>query len=161
MQHLDGIGSAPRDRPPSLYSQSGYRAPSHISRDGASMRMVAAMVERLLPASGRSFCEDASAADRLTPFAGEGAENDAQYYQRRSKEECRAAGESAVPEARAAHQELADHYARLARRAVRRSRGARFHHQSAARSRVAGVLRQRFGYRPSSEQVFRSLVPLK
>ena len=144
MQHFDRIGPAPRERPPSLYRETAYRPPSHIGRDCASMRMVAAMAEPFLPA-GRSLFEGEAAARRLTPFAGEALESDAQYYRRRSKAEGRAAREAAVPEARAAHQELADRYASLARRAIRSRGGAPSHHQSAARSRVAAVLRRRFG----------------
>lgn len=144
MQHFDRIGPAPGERSPGSCRETGYRRPSHIMRDGASLRMVAAMAEPFL-AAGRSLFEDGMAADRLTPFTGEVAESDAQYYRRRSKEECRAAGEAAVPEARAAHQELADRFARLARRAMRRGDAAPIGHQAAARARVAGMLRRRFG----------------
>ncbi len=145
MQHFDRIGPAPRERPPSLYREMAYRPPSHIGRDGASLRMVAAMAEPFLPAARSLFEGEEAAARWLTPFAGEALESDAQYYRRRSKEEGRAAGEAAVPEARAAHQELADRYARLARRAMRSRGGVPSHHQAAGRSRVAAVLRRRFG----------------
>jgi hypothetical protein len=118
MQYFDNMGPAPRERPPSVHGTNGYRPPSHIRRDGASMRMVAAMAEPFLP-SGRSLFDGEAAIGRLTPFAREAREIDAQYYRRRSDEERRAAGEARGPKARAAHQELADLHARLARRAMR------------------------------------------
>ena len=144
MQHLDNIGPAPRGQLPGAHSMNVYGGPSLVTRDGASMRMVAAMAEPFVPA-GRSLFEDALAADRLTPFAAEARESDARYYRRRSKEECRAAGDATVPEARTAHQELADRYARLARRALRRGGTAPLHHRSTERARLSDLLRQRFG----------------
>ena len=144
MQHFVRLGPAPRERPPGLYAETNYRRPSLIMRDGASMRMVAAMAEPFLP-SGRPLFGDVGAGGRLTPFAVEVVENDAQYYRRRSEEESEAASEAAVSAARAAHQELADRYARLSRRAKRRRGGAPSRHQSASRGRVADMLRQRFG----------------
>lgn len=143
MQHLDRARPAPPERPPDL-SEINYRGPGLYPPDGASMRMVAAMAEPSLPAEG-PLLEDVGAADRLTPFAGDGVENDAQYYLRRSKEECRAAGDAAVPEARAAHQELADRYARLSRRAMRHRVHPSSYSQSVSGAQIARMLRQRFG----------------
>lgn len=143
MQHLERVRPPPRKRPPDLYPQTSFRRLALITPDGASTRMVAAMAESFLSAE-RPLLEDVGAANRLTPFAGDVVENDAQYYRRRSKEECRAASEAAGPETRAAHQELADRYARLSRRARRHRHGPPSYPQSAARARIARMLRQRF-----------------
>ena len=143
MQHLDRVRPAPRERPPDLYSQTSFRRLALITPDSASTRMVAAMAEPFLSAK-RPLWEDVGAVNRLTPFAGSVVESDAQYYRRRSTEECRAASEAAGPETRAAHQELADRYARLSRRVMRQRRGPPSYPQSAARARIARMLRQRF-----------------
>jgi hypothetical protein len=112
MHHVDTIEPAPNQRPPSAHGMNHYRPPSHIRRDGASMRMVAAMAEPFLP-GGRSLFEDGGAIGRLTPFADEARESDAQYFLRRSDEERRAAGEHIRTEARAARPALADPHPRL------------------------------------------------
>lgn len=141
MQHPDVSGPSQGEQPPSLSPETAYRPPSQLNRDGASMRMVAAMAEPFLPAR-RSLFEGEAAVARLTPFVGEAGEHDAQYYRRRANEECHAAGEAAVPAARMAHQELADRYSRLARHAMRRGGVV------SSRGRAAGlarVLTQRFG----------------
>jgi len=143
MQHLDIVRPAPRERPPDLYPQASFHRQALITPDGASTRMVAAMAESLL-STKRPLWEGVGAADRLTPFGGGVVENDAQYYRRRSKEECRAAREAAGPETRVAHQELADRYARLSRRMMRQRGGPPSYPQSAARARIARMLRQRF-----------------
>ena len=140
MQHLDIARPAPRERPPDLYSKTSYRRLAFITPDGASTRRVAAMAE----STKRPLWEGVGAADRLTPFTGGVVENDAQYYRRRSKEEYRAAGEAAGPKTRAAHRELADRYARLSRRMMRQRGGPQSYPQSAARARIAHMLRQRF-----------------
>lgn len=144
MLHIDIVRSAARERLPIPYRNDGYRSPSHIRHDSSSLRMVAALADPFTDAA-RSLFDDEFLEIPLTPFAGEDRESDAQYYGRRSKEEGRAAGDVAVPEARRAHQELADLYARLARRALRRGAAALSRHRSAERARVAGLLRQRFG----------------
>jgi hypothetical protein len=143
MHHVDTIEPAPNQRPPSAHGMNHYRPPSHIRRDGASMRMVAAMAEPFLP-GGRSLFEDGGAIGRLTPFADEARESDAQYFLRRSDEERRATGEAMGPEARAAHRDLADRYARLSRRATRPD-DARFQGNSGAHARIAEQLGERFG----------------
>lgn len=146
MRHLDRYGLAPRQRPISLDGETADRRPNFIPRDGASMRMVAAMAERFLPASDRSLFEEAGAARLLTPYVAEGGESDAQYFSRRSQEECRAAGQAVAAEARAAHRELAHRYVRLSR--AMRDQGSACHPRTAARARVSDVLRRRFGLAP-------------
>ena len=122
MQIFDN-GPIPSQPPASFQGETGYRLPRRIRRDGASLRMVAAMADPFT-AAARSLFEGEFVETPLTPFAPEARESDALYHGRRSKEEIRAAGEAAVPEARAAHQELADLHARLSRRARRRSHSA-------------------------------------
>jgi len=82
--------------------------------DGAAMRLVAAMVGPG-PGSGRHAFKGA-AEDRMSPFAIELVENDAQYFRRRAGEERRAAAAAAGPEASSAHEDLARRYARLSQR---------------------------------------------
>ncbi|MDT9601051.1 hypothetical protein [Sphingosinicella rhizophila] len=72
---------------------TGYRRPSDVVRDGASMRLAAAM-----------------AAPHSIDWA---AESDARYFRRRAREERNAADKAAGVEAREAHQELARLYAGL------------------------------------------------
>jgi len=119
-----------------------------MSRDGASMRMVAAMAEPFLPA-GRSLFEGEGVLVRRTPFVGEAAESDAQYYRRRAGEERRAAGEAAVLEARVAHQAIADRYALLA--------GVPGH-ERADQMRGPQKMRRKTRLGPLSEQAVRSPV---
>ena len=143
MQHLDRVRPAPRERPRHLYAEPSYQRPGLLTPDGALIRMLGAMAEPSFPAV-RSLFDDVGAPDRVTAFANEVVENDAQYYWRRSKEECVDADEAAAPEARAAHQELADRYARLSRRGMRHRGSASSGHPPAARARIARMLRQRF-----------------
>jgi hypothetical protein len=142
MRHLDRYGRAPRERPISFHSEAGDRRPSLIWRDGASLRMAAAMAGRL-PHSGRLVFDDARATELLTPFSHEVLEDDERYYRRRSREECRAAAEAAGAEARAAHRRIASHYARMSR--ALRDRGGAVHPRPSERARLEDVLRRRFG----------------
>jgi hypothetical protein len=98
---------------------------------------------------GRSHRDDPQFTERLTPFAQELVEDDARYYRRRSAEECRAAGEAASAQARAAHRKIASHYARMSR--AMRDRAPAFHPRSNQRARLEDVLRRRFGLAAGGE----------
>lgn len=78
--------------------------------EGATPRLVAALAEPRLAGPGKVVV-----ASRMSPFTGEVAEDDTQYFLRRSAEEHRAADEAAGPEARSAHEELAHRYSRLSK----------------------------------------------
>ena len=91
-------------------------AASLLVRDGAAMRLMAAMAEPRPSGPGRDRRPRVVAATRMSPFRAEVAESDARYFRRRAEEEGRAAGAAAGPEARAAHAELAEHYARRSER---------------------------------------------
>lgn len=110
MKHFDTNELARRAR---LVTWGPEPADPHV-REGASMRLVAAMAEPLQPGSNGYPFQGARVA--MSPFAVEPAENDAQYFQRRSVEERRAAAAAAGPEASAAHLELSRRYSRLSRR---------------------------------------------
>ena len=88
-----------------------YRRPELRVREGASMRLAAAMAE-----PGGALLQDVRGG--MSPFAVQPAENDAQYFRRRSAEESQAAAEAVGPEARAAHLDLATRYARLSQRGL-------------------------------------------
>ena len=83
-------------------------------RDGASMRLLAAMAEPRR--RGSEMYVSQSARLVMSPYTVETAENDARYFQRRSAEEDQAAADAAGPEARSAHLDLAKRYARLSAR---------------------------------------------
>lgn len=99
--------------------------PNYVIRDGTGMRLVAAMAEPHLAGRERHYSYGLGPAGRMSPYAEDVAETDAQYFRRRAGEERRAADEAAGPEARAAHGELAERYARLSERRIPRSRFAR------------------------------------
>lgn len=88
-----------------------YRRPEPRVREGAAMRLAAAMAE-----PGRALLQDVRAD--LSPFAAMPVEKDAQYFRRRSAEESQAAAEAVGPEARAVHLDLARRYARLSQRGL-------------------------------------------
>jgi hypothetical protein len=77
------------------------------------MRIAAVMGGPGLPAlpSYRALQHDEG--DRMNPFQGTAAESDGDYFLRRFEAEMRAADEATVPQARKAHQELAERYAQL------------------------------------------------
>ena len=111
--------------------------PRFSVRDGASMRLVAAMAEHCPHRRGAQPFSVGRA--RLDPFAEEPAEGDAQYFRRRSTEEDQAAAEANSPEARAAHLDLARRYARLSRRTTGPHRVG-----AARREHLFGLLSRRF-----------------
>lgn len=143
MQISENIEPISIGRLPDVYRMNVHGGPGLVTRDGASMRMVAAMADPFR-AAARSLFDDEDLEIPLTPFAGSGRESDARYYRRRSKEELRAAGEAEATEARRAHEELADRYDRLSQSAIRRGDSG-LESRSVARARVADMLRQRFG----------------
>lgn len=112
--------------------------PRRSALEGATSRLIAALAEPRLAGPGQVV-----AASRLSPFTGAFAEDDAQYFRRRSAQERRAADQAEGPEARAAHDELAVRYARLSEQSVPPSMIARSQFPSAAN--FAALLRRRFG----------------
>ena len=145
MRTFNSRGPDPRRRLVTSSRATGSRPTSLPVRDGASMRLVAAMAGPRLAGSGGHLPEGAEALARLTPFAGEAAESDARYFRRRAAQERRAADAASVPQARAAHRELAVRYAHLSRQTMPSRSFAPRHRASAARMRLADVLSQRFG----------------
>jgi hypothetical protein len=117
----------------------GYRRPNFLVRDGAGMRLVAAMAEPWRAEAGRRLVQPAGAESRISPFTEEPTESDAQYFRRRSMEEEQAAAEAAGPEARAAHLDLARRYARLSARKTWPHRVG-----FARREHLSGLLIRRF-----------------
>ena len=124
--------------PPATSRRSNY-----VIRDGAGMRLVAAMAEPHPAVPGWHPTHGAAAASRISPFVEEVAENDAQYFRRRAGEERRAADEAAGPEARAAHADMAERYARLSEQWISSPSFAR--PQSTRSASLAALLRRRFG----------------
>ena len=112
--------------------------PRRSALEGATSRLIAALAEPRLAGPGKVV-----AASRMSPFTGEVAEDDAQYFRRRSAQERRAADQAAGPEARAAHDELAARYARLSERPGPRPKIARS--QFAGAANLAALLSRRFG----------------
>ena len=96
-----------------LHSSSDPRPFSPAPPHGASLRMIAAMMEPDARRPARYVFEHRAAPRRATPFVHEARESHGAYFRRRSQEERAAAAAAASVAARDAHRELSLLYAQL------------------------------------------------
>lgn len=132
MQLIERIDCPPAAQTRRSGGVGAYGLAAPTIRDGASVRLTAAMAEPSSPGGSSPFAD--------LPF-----ELDRQYYRRRSIEEAAAARAGGSQEARTAHLQLAAGYAQRARWATPALGVASVRQPFAERARVARILLERFG----------------
>ena len=90
-----------------------------VLRDSATMRMLAAMDGYRSPGRMTYMQEQAAAPRRLSAFTQPDRESDRTYFSRRAAQQRQAAERARSAEARQAHRELAELYARRSAEGVR------------------------------------------